>query len=740
MITLKRKNVVLFGVLAGLALAPAFGAFQGRPQSNPGAERPVLLGVVPADSIACTRINNFSYTLSQMDQFLAGLSPLPLALSMLAQMQFAGILGDPQLASVNMTGTFGFFAMPMPGAADPNDSVFTAVLVPVTSYDAFLASPNVGRPDGRGVSQITPKGTMPPMPPMVATKVAGFALVTDAQHADMLVTVATSIAAGRMPVLAGVPGVVNDDAAAAPVWVYINAQKAAEVVAPIAEAQMNSAGPTLGAQAAPPGAAAMPGMPGMMNFDIASMAKNMPLRSVTLGLTPSPNVITIMARVSAIPGTELAQMFVPGSAGMQGLYDSLGAKSPAQMGAELATVQALLPKASQADVVGTYDLMQLGALSDILPIPIEFPAPTSPSKSAIAYAIKVDSGSLAVDLAVPKEHVVEIVAYLKQANMGAALGAGPGDSMTTMEVGAMQADVPDATDDEPDDEISKITASPFGDLPRTTPRQVQSRQVGMPPVETDSSLFGNTGFGATTTAVKNQVTDDKVRVAGVRLVRYSDFNLGVLPLGRGNGYTLSLIADLPEPAVKIAGGQVDKAVTNNGKSLLSEDEWDRKVRFARLSKDYKTAVFDIDFLLPDPGTLGLEEITGTLEYFTASGTKTLDLGVIPLTTGAAGSQLGAKISSIQIDPYENNSPIVALTLNVPGEAVESIELYDKNDKRLNITPYGHVASANAATVKFFVEDDLPSEARFVVHIFENLQKHALPFRITAISLVGLPMQ
>ncbi|MBN2271228.1 MAG: hypothetical protein JXN61_11480, partial [Sedimentisphaerales bacterium] len=187
--TLRLKHVVLFGALTALALAPAFGAFQARPPSNPGAQSPGLLGVVPADSIACTRINNFSYTLSQMDQFLTGLSPLPLALSMLAQMQFAGILGDPQLAGVNMNGTFGFFAMPMPGAADPNGSVFQAVLVPVTSYDAFLASPNVGRPDGLGVSQITPQGTMPPMPPMVATKLAGFALVTDARHADLLATV-----------------------------------------------------------------------------------------------------------------------------------------------------------------------------------------------------------------------------------------------------------------------------------------------------------------------------------------------------------------------------------------------------------------------------------------------------------------------------------------------------------------------------------------------------------------------
>ena len=735
MITLKVKNVVLLGVLSGLALAPVFGAFQARPQSNPGAERPDLLGVVPADSIACTRINNFSYTLSQMDQFLAGVSPLPLALSMLVQMQLAGILGDPQLAGVNMNGTFGFFAMPMPGAADPNAGVFTAALIPVTSYDAFLASPNVGRPDGRGVSQITPKGTMPPMPPMAVTKLAGFALVTGAENADALVTVATSVAAGRRPVLAGVAG---DDAAAAPVWIYVDTQKAAEVVAPIAEAQMNGAAPALGAQAAPGGAPPIPGMPGMMNVDIASMAKNMPVRSITLGLSPSANVMTIMARVAAIPGTEAAQMFVPGSPGMQGLYDSIGAKAPAQMGAELAAIQALLPKASQADAVGTYDLTKLAALTDALPIPIKLPAPTSPSKSAIAYAVKADSGNLAVDLAVPKEHVIEIVALLKQANMSAAPDAGAADTRPVADVDTVQ---PDASDNEPNDVVSQIIGSPFGDRqPRTTARQVKPREFVMPRVEADTTLFGDTGFGATSTAVEQPVAEQKVRVAGVRLVRYSDLNLGVLPLGRGNGYTLSLIADLPEPAVKIEGGQVDKALTNNGKSLLPEDGWDRKVRFGRLSKDYKTAVFDIELLLPDPGTLGLEELAGVLEYFTASGTKDIDLGLISLTAGAAGSQLGAKISSIRIDPYENNAPIVALTLNVPSETVESIELYDKSDQRLEITPYGNVARVNAATVKFLVAGELPGEGRIVVHVFENLEKHTLPFRITGISLVGLPMQ
>jgi len=723
--TLRLKNVVLTGLLVASVLAPAWGAFQSRPQSNPGAAQADVLGVVPADCLFCLRIDNFDYTISQADQFITGLSPVPLGLPMMVRMLFGGITGDPQLAGVNMNGTFGVFALPMPAAADPNDSVFTGVLIPVTTYDAFVASPTVGPPDARGISQITPQATMFPIPPMVATQAGGFALVTGAEYADMLATVADSISSGSSPAIGSIPGVTTSDVAAAPIWVYIDAQKAAAMAPP--------------AGAMPGGPGALPMGPGMMNFDIASMAGDIPVKSVTLGLEPKPNVFTIMARVLAIPGTELAQTFVRGSAPMQQIFDSIGAKTPSQAGAELSAVSALLPKASQADVVGKYDLIKLSEMVGLLGIPIELPKPAAPSKSAIAYAITADSGRLAADIALPKDHVSEIVAYLSQLDMGAALGAGPGDSMT-MEVDTTQADVPDALDDEPDDEIAKITASPFGDLTPTT-TQVVSQEVTMPVVETDTSLFGSSGLGnMTTTAAPTQVADRKVRVAGVRLVRYSDFKSGVLPLGRGDGYTLSLIADLPGPAVKVAGGQVEKALTNNGKSLMPEDQWDRKVRFGRLSKDYKTAVFDVELLLPDQGTLGLEELAGTLEYLTATGTKDVDLGLVALKPGAKASQLGAQISSISLDPYQNNAPIVALTLNIPGDTVESIELYDKSDQKLRITQYGNVAYGNTTTVKFFVDGELPAEAGIVVHIFEGLERHNIPFSIKAISLVGLPMQ
>ncbi|MHC4528267.1 MAG: hypothetical protein ACYS29_10350, partial [Planctomycetota bacterium] len=69
-----------------------------------------LLDTVPADSLFCVRVNNFDYTLNQLDQFLAGVSPMPMGLSMLARAQMAQLLGNPELTGVNMGGSFALFA------------------------------------------------------------------------------------------------------------------------------------------------------------------------------------------------------------------------------------------------------------------------------------------------------------------------------------------------------------------------------------------------------------------------------------------------------------------------------------------------------------------------------------------------------------------------------------------------------------------------------------------------------
>ncbi len=447
--------------------------------------------------------------------------------------------------------------------------------------------------------------------------------------------------------------------------------------------------------------------PEMMGPGIGALTEDIPIQSVILGLSPSANILTITARVSAIPGTELAQTFVRGSAELQELFDNIGAKAPRQMGPEFSAVSAILPSAGQADYVGTYDLMNLFALAAAFsPIPLPLPDANVPSKSSIAYAVRVDTARMAVDIALPKEHLTEIVAAIASMKEPMLIG----------------------------DETAMVGDSPLGmDL------QVEP-EFTLPDLGADAGLFGGEFGDMTTTAPQRREENSNVRVAGARLVRYSDFDLGVLPLGQGDGYTLALIAELPGPAVKVSGGRVDKAVTNTGTNLLPESQWDRRIKFARLSNDRMTAVFDVELLLPDPGAIGLAELSGTLEYMTAGRIRDVDLGAMAFEAGAKGSDLGAKISSIEADPYRDNATVVGLTVDLPPEAVESVEVFAENGTKLAVRRRGHLSIGGATTLKLFVDGELPPKAVIVLHIFEALEKSELDFRIVGISLAGQPIR
>lgn len=732
MITSKSLNrVVLFGILILVSWAtvraargPDTGIPPGRnPYAPPAPVQPPagaadVLGVVPAQSIACLRIRNFEYTINQIDQFLVGISPVPMMLSMGLRAQLAGVLGNPQLAGIDMNGTFGFFAVPLPGSADPNAPPFVGVLVPVSDYSVFVGSnPNVGKPDAQGVSRIAAQ-----VPgPMVAKQAGAFALITMAQGYDALLATADMIASGRsVPLSTSVEPA--DAQSAAPVWAYVNAQEAMKVRSPIVSAQIGQAGAMPGGMppAGPGTAAPMPMMPGVMNFDLTGLIRDS--QSVTVGLTPTQTMLTAAVRISTIPGTKWAQMSVRGSAELGEQFDGVGAKPPGLMGPQMSMVSAMLPQAAQADVVGTFDLMQLiGLAAASSPVPLPVPDMNVPSRSRMAYAVTADAGRMAVDIAVPKEHIIEIVAGLKTAKP-------QGQMIETVP--------PTTTEEEPvvDDEISKITRSPFG------PKSQAAPQIRLPAVEPGGNPFGDTAGSGGIGAAAKHVPDENVRVAGVRLVRYADLELGVLPLGYADGYTLSLIAGLPAPAVKVSGGRVEKALTNTGANLLPARDWDRKIRFARLSKDRRTAVFDVELLLPDEGAAALEELAGTIEYLTASGVKNVDLGVMTLEVGAKASELGANISSIEIDPYRNNAAVVGLALDVTPEQIESLELYGADGAKLQVNQRGRMSVGGATTIKFSVDGPMPQKAKIVLNVFEGLQKNELAFRIMGISLAGLPIR
>ena len=207
-------NIVLF-VLAGMV---CFGGSAFAAESSDE-----LLGLIPAESIVAARLNNFDFTLGQFDRYLAGVSPVPMGLSMMARMQFAKILGSPELKGVNTGGNFGVYAVAKAGQMEPA----IKVLVPVSDYAEFVSgNPNVGEPDTNGISKVTMNGQAS----AVVKKVGNYALFAKAGDSCQL-----SVDNGLGNIIdAAERGL----AVKKPVWAYVNVQKVGEVYGEMIVEQM----------------------------------------------------------------------------------------------------------------------------------------------------------------------------------------------------------------------------------------------------------------------------------------------------------------------------------------------------------------------------------------------------------------------------------------------------------------------------------------------------------------------
>lgn len=307
-----------------------------------------LLAMVPAESLFCVRINNLDQTLGQMDQFLAGLYPTPV--STLVKTGFAQRLGDPALKGVNTSGSFAVFGTITPG--EPVGEDIISVLIPVTDYKQFIsANPKVSAPDANGVSKITGGDGL-------VMQVGNFALLKSPKSYDRLIATAKSISAARSPGLAGVlDGEQAKQAVQAPVWAYVNMQVVSKTFGPMLRGQIEqmkkmAAGGKLDmqaqieklqqmrndlAQSQPDNKQALSmldlqieelrkidkqskgeqtsqSVARMMNVYAAVLETLMKeTQSVSVVVDPKPDVLSVAATVSAVPGTDMAKMFAAGS-------------------------------------------------------------------------------------------------------------------------------------------------------------------------------------------------------------------------------------------------------------------------------------------------------------------------------------------------------------------------------------------------------------------------------------------
>ncbi len=270
-----------------------------------------LLKMIPADTLFCIRINNFDYTMNQIDQFLAGASPMPMGVSMLLRMQLAQLLGSPQLSGLNTGGNFAVFGTTMPGDSTGTNmapNIFIGILAPVTDFTQFTSgNPNCTEPDDKGISKINMNGT----PVMLAKQTGNLALLSWANDYEKLITMSSMLSSAGLKSLAS--AIDASDAGQAmtePIWIYGNIQLASKTFGPILLYKIDQFKLMMQSiQAAQPGGQ-QKNIQNVFNIYTGILKTVMDeVQSLSITITPKPDVLNIQKTVTALPGTDMAKMF-----------------------------------------------------------------------------------------------------------------------------------------------------------------------------------------------------------------------------------------------------------------------------------------------------------------------------------------------------------------------------------------------------------------------------------------------
>jgi hypothetical protein len=202
--------------LAAIILALSIPAFvQGADKGD------AVLSIIPADAILCARINNLNQTTGNIDQYLMGVSPMPVSTAGLIKGQLGMMFGNFELKGFDVNGSFAAFATAESGQTEPD----FYILLPVTDY-AQLTDPNfrVSQPDSNGISAVG----MGPSAQFFIKKVSSFAVM--AKDYRKLSSMASTIASAKATNLASsLDAAQAKQASSEPIWAYANLVKISSV-------------------------------------------------------------------------------------------------------------------------------------------------------------------------------------------------------------------------------------------------------------------------------------------------------------------------------------------------------------------------------------------------------------------------------------------------------------------------------------------------------------------------------
>ena len=231
---------------------------------------------------------------------------------------------------------------------------------------------------------------------------------------------------------------------------------------------------------------------------------------------------------------------------------------------------------------------------------------------------------------------------------------------------------------------------------------------------------------------------DNARIVAAKVVRETDPERELSPQNESHPcVVLTVCGELPGCALKLEEATLEALADTSGNNWLPEDDWDRRIHFPKLTKDGKTAFFDITIKV-DPSSLeGFSEIRGVIAALVAGTAEDVDLGFDALEAGAEGKEFGARIESV--DTQTEDQTTLEIKLEIARERVQGMAVLTADGETIAMSPEGYSACNDECTLTYKIEGTLPGTVRVMAHVARTIQTHLVPFTIENVDLSGRPM-
>ncbi|AQQ71963.1 hypothetical protein SMSP2_02342 [Limihaloglobus sulfuriphilus] len=307
--------VVIIIILAVIAAGVLFFY----PKKSPVAVLPLsasAVDLVPQDTLLCVLVNDIETTSKNLDEFMIGLSPVPVSAGMGVKMGIISIFGEKHAPAIDTSGDMAVFAFKMaqenPDNAGPLKEIAAAAVVPLSEPELLTKdNPAVEGPDAGGIYRLTAMGQRIAFKPIAGTKYA----LAAAEYAGIdPAKVINAVESSDKSIAQSMDKNVLTASGQYPIWTYFDIESVNKHYGPMLEGYLQIGRGAAAKQlenAPKEGAAASQlGLKFLNNyFDLLKLFMNQG-KSLSIAFDIRPDMVKFKKTFFALPDTPMASYFV----------------------------------------------------------------------------------------------------------------------------------------------------------------------------------------------------------------------------------------------------------------------------------------------------------------------------------------------------------------------------------------------------------------------------------------------